>query len=66
MGIKKVIGMNLFDADVFKVLNWNVPLFIFLIIFIVVALICLGLFIFFVAKKPNATISNMGLLMSKN
>jgi integral membrane protein (TIGR04561 family) len=53
MGIKKVIGMNLFDADVFKVLNWNVPLFIFLIIFIVVALICLGLFIFFVAKKTK-------------
>lgn len=52
--------MNNLEVATFKVLNWNIPLYVFLIIFIVVALICLGLFLFFILKKSHRIHSEFG------
>jgi integral membrane protein (TIGR04561 family) len=57
--------MNIYEAANFKVLNWTIPLYVFLIIFIVVALICLGLFLFFIFKKSKRIHSEYGNIDTK-
>ena len=57
--------MTNIQEAIFKVLNWNIPLYVFLIIFIIVAMLCLSLLLFLILKKSKRVHNEFGTVDEK-